>query len=313
LDHPATLPILQQAFATTTRFGRLDAVTVKVAGRLLFVKLRCSTGDAMGMNMVGKGSNEVVNAIMERFPSAKLVTLSGNLCVDKKPAAINWIEGRGKSVAAEVVIPQAVVRSVLKTSVKAIVDVNIAKNLVGSALAGAMGGQNAHAANMLTAVYLATGQDPAQNVEGSNCLTTAEMTDAGDLRFSVLMPCVEVGTIGGGTSLPAQRAALKLMGVAGAHPTQPGLHARQLARIIAGTVLAGELSLMAALSANHLVSAHMALNRKDTASAASNTSNLSSPTSADGKDRGAVAAPADFDTLLTECEQGYAVPQCPIP
>lgn len=97
---------------------------------------------------------------------------------------------------------------------------------------------------MLTAVYLATGQDPAQNVESSNCMTLMEKTVDGDLRISVTMPCVEVGTVGGGTSLPAQKASLKILGVAGANATKPGNNARKLARIIAGTVLAGELSLM---------------------------------------------------------------------
>lgn len=133
---------------------------------------------------------------------------------------------------------------------------------------------------MLTAVYLATGQDPAQNVESSNCITIMEKTAEGDLRISVTMPCIEVGTIGGGTSLPAQKAALSMLGVAGSHPTIPGNHAKQLARIIAGTVLAGELSLMAALSVNHLVSAHMQLNRKPLDSKTSSDSSTHSASTA---------------------------------
>ena len=75
------------------------------------------------------------------------------------------------------------------------------------------------------------------------------------------MPSIEVGTIGGGTILEAQSAMLELLGVKGAHPTEPGANSRRLARIVAAAVLAGELSLCSALAAGHLVRAHMAHNR----------------------------------------------------
>jgi hydroxymethylglutaryl-CoA reductase (NADPH) len=104
----------------------------------------------------------------------QIISLSGNYCTDKKPAAINWIEGRGKSVVAEAIIPGSVIKTVLKTSASALVELNIDKNLIGSAMAGSIGGFNAHAANILTAIFLATGQDPAQNVESSNCITLME-------------------------------------------------------------------------------------------------------------------------------------------
>ncbi len=68
------------------------------------------------------------------------------------------IEGRGKSVVTEAVIPAMIVKSVLKTSVNALVDLNVSKNLMGSAMAGSIGGYNAHAANIVTAIYIATGQ-----------------------------------------------------------------------------------------------------------------------------------------------------------
>ena len=87
-----------------------------------------------------------------------------------EPSAINWIEGRGKSVVAEAVVPGSVVKTVLKTTVEEICRLNLTKNLVGSAMAGSIGGFNAHASNVLTAIFLATGQDPAQNVESSMCM-----------------------------------------------------------------------------------------------------------------------------------------------
>jgi hydroxymethylglutaryl-CoA reductase (NADPH) len=131
--------------------------------------------------------------------------LSGNFCTDKKPSAINWIEGRGKSVVCEALIKGDVVRETLKTTVKDVVNLNVSKNLIGSAMAGSIGGFNAHASNIVTAIFLATGQDPAQNVESSNCITLMESANDGqDLHMSVTMPSIEVGTVGGGTHLAAQ-------------------------------------------------------------------------------------------------------------
>lgn len=89
----------------------------------------------------------------EYFPSMQILALSGNYCIDKKPSAINWIEGRGKSVVAEAVIPGAIVKSVLKTTVADLVNLNIKKNLIGSAMAGSIGGFNAHASNILTVSF----------------------------------------------------------------------------------------------------------------------------------------------------------------
>lgn len=120
----------------------------------------------------------------------------GNYCSDKKPAAVNWIEGRGKSVVCEAVIKEDVVQKVLKTSVASLVELNMLKNLTGSAMAGALGGFNAHASNIVSAVYLATGQDPAQNVESSHCITMMEAVNGGkDLHVSVTMPSIEVRNI----------------------------------------------------------------------------------------------------------------------
>ncbi|KAK4513515.1 serine/threonine protein kinase, CMGC, dual-specificity [Mucor velutinosus] len=254
--------IITAAFNSTSRFARLRKLKVALAGRLVFIRFSTTTGDAMGMNMISKGCEKALSVLSEHFPDMQIISLSGNYCTDKKPAAINWIEGRGKSVVAEAVIPGAVVEKVLKTTVAALVELNISKNLIGSAMAGSVGGFNAHAANILTAVYLATGQDPAQNVESSNCITLMKaINDNQDLHISCSMPSIEVGTIGGGTILPPQQAMLDMLGVRGPHPTEPGKNAQRLARIICAAVMAGELSLCAALAAGHLVKAHMAHNR----------------------------------------------------
>lgn len=261
IGEPENFAELKRAFESTTSFGKLLDAKPTVAGKNVYIRIRCFSGDAMGMNMISKGSLAVIDSLRKVFPALSLVALSGNMCTDKKAAAVNWIEGRGKSVVIEATIPTDVVRSTLKTSVPAIVEANVNKNLIGSAMAGVVGGFNAHAANNVTAVFLATGQDPAQNVESSNCITLMEETPEGDLWVSCTMPSIEVGTVGGGTGLPAQSACLRAIGVKGGGEN-PGDNARQLAHVVAAATLAGELSLMAALASNSLVAAHMTHNRK---------------------------------------------------
>lgn len=255
------LEIMQEAFSWTSSFGRLRKVKVAVAGRLVYIRFSATTGDAMGMNMISKGCEEALRVMGEKFPLMSIISLSGNYCTDKKPAAINWIEGRGKSVVAEAVIPGMVVKTVLKTTVNILVELNLNKNLIGSAMAGSIGGFNAHAANILTAVYLATGQDHAQNIESSNCITLMKaINDGEDLLISCTMPSIEVGTLGGGTTLPPQAAMLDMLGVRGSHLVTPGTNAQQLARIICAGVMAGELSLCAALACR--LNRHIYMRRK---------------------------------------------------
>lgn len=271
---------LKELFDETSRFARLNKLHIAQAGRLLFVRFIASTGDAMGMNMLSKGSEKVIHHVNDLFPDMELLSLSGNFCTDKKPAAVNWIEGRGKSVVCEAVIPSKVVKNVLKTSVSALVDLNVNKNLIGSAMAGSIGGFNAHAANVVSAIFIATGQDPAQCVASSNCITLMEAMGPTheDLYISCTMPCIEVGTVGGGTILPAQQACLKMLGIQGPNPENPGHNAKQLARVVCGTVLAGELSLMGALAAGHLVRSHLKYNRSNIY-LASNRSSMECPSS----------------------------------
>ncbi|RZC34510.1 3-hydroxy-3-methylglutaryl-coenzyme A reductase [Asbolus verrucosus] len=263
LEKPENFATVKENFDSTSRFARLSKVTARMAGRYLFLRFVAETGDAMGMNMLSKGTEKALIAIRKYFPDMEILSLSGNFCTDKKPAAINWIEGRGKSVVCEAIVSADVISSVLKSSTHVLVDLNNSKNMIGSAMAGSIGGFNAHAANIVTAIFIATGQDPAQNIASSNCITIMEpWGDSGqDLYISCTMPSIEIGTIGGGTILPAQSACLDMLGVRGPNEASPGANSKQLARIVCASVLVGELSLMAALATGHLVKSHLKYNR----------------------------------------------------
>jgi hydroxymethylglutaryl-CoA reductase (NADPH) len=119
-----------------------------------------------------------------------------------------------------------------------------------------------HQGNIVSCIFLATGQDIAQNVESSNCLTIMEKEKNGDLYISCTMPSIEVGTIGGGTPLLAQSTCLDILGVKGPNKESPGANSKILSQIVCSTVMAGELSLMSALTSGDLLRSHMELNRK---------------------------------------------------
>lgn len=243
---------LSSAVDTTTNHGKLISIDAYPAGRNLFLRFGYDTGDAMGMNMATIATEAVCKEIEENT-GAVMVSVSGNMCSDKKPAAINMIKGRGKTVVAEARIPKDIVESKLHASTSSIVETSIRKNLIGSSMSVTLGA-NAHAANMVAALFIATGQDPAQVVGGSMTTTSCEDID-GDLYVSVRMPSLEVGTVGGGTRLPFQSEALNILGCLGDGK------AKKLAEIVAVTVLAGELSTISAQAAGHLGKAHQELGR----------------------------------------------------
>lgn len=242
----------------TTRFGKLLSVQPFVTGTYVYLRFSYDTKDAMGMNMVTIATDAVMHLIEDEF-GAHPITLSGNMCTDKKPASISTILGRGKTVVAEVTIPQEIVKETLKCTPEAMFEVNYSKNLLGSARAGALG-FNAHAANVIAAVYLACGQDAAHVVEGSTAITSMELTKYGEIHCSVTLPALPVGTVGGGTGLGTQRDCLNILGVAGAGDI-PGINSRKFAEIVASAVLAGEISLIGAQAAGHLARAHAQLGR----------------------------------------------------
>jgi hydroxymethylglutaryl-CoA reductase (NADPH) len=246
---------LQQVAAKTSGHLTLKKYSTSGVGTYRFVRFVFDTQDAMGLNMVTIATDAMVAYIQEKT-GIHCLALSGNFCVDKKPSWQNFINHRGIEVWAEVVLPKKVLTEVLKTTAQKAYDVWLGKCMVGSAMSGSMG-FNAQYANVIAAIFLATGQDPAHVVEGSMGITTAEVRGE-DLYVSIFLPSLMVGTVGGGTGLATQQEALKLLQVAGGNG---GKNAQKFAEIIGAAVLAGEISLLSSLDQGTLSTAHQALAR----------------------------------------------------
>lgn len=244
----------------TSRYLELLEIKPYTFGTTVLLRFRFACGDAMGMNMVTIAADRAVREVIEPGTGVRCIALSGNYCVDKKPAEVNFQEGRGKRVFAEVELDGEVLEQVLKSDASALVEVQYRKNLLGSIAAGARG-FNAHYANVLAAFFIATGQDPAHVVEGSMGVTCIEAREDGAVYASVYLPAVPLGAVGGGTSLATQGEALEILGVR-PDPEEPGTAVRRLGEILGGVVLAGEVSLMAAFTSRDLASAHEKLGRR---------------------------------------------------
>lgn len=244
---------------STSRYLKLKDIRPYAFGTTVFLRFRFDCGDAMGMNMATIACDRVVTDYIEPETGVPCIALSGNYCVDKKPAEINFQEGRGKRVHAEVVLEAPVLKKYLKTNARSLVEAQYRKNLLGSIAAGSKG-YNAHYANVLAALFIATGQDPAHVVEGSLGVTCIESRGPESVYASIYLPDLPVGAIGGGTALATQSEALSLLGVE-PDPENPGAAAKRLAEIVGGAVLAGELSLMAAFTSHDLARAHERLGR----------------------------------------------------
>ncbi|MEB3979464.1 hydroxymethylglutaryl-CoA reductase [Mycobacterium ulcerans] len=244
----------------TSRFAELIGMHPQITANLLFIRFEFRTGDASGHNMATLAADHLIAHILTHYPQMEYGSISGNMCCDKKPIAINGILGRGKNVVTEIVIPRDLVEQHLHTSAAAITALNIRKNLIGTLQAGTIRSANAHYANMLLAFYLATGQDAANIIAGSQGVTHAEDRD-GDLYFSCTIPNLIVGTVGNGKDLDFVTDNLAQLGCREQRP--PGANARRLAVICAATVLCGELSLMAAqTNPGELMRAHTTYERK---------------------------------------------------
>jgi hydroxymethylglutaryl-CoA reductase (NADPH) len=246
--------------AGSSRFARLLDLHHQIVGNLVYLRLEMQTGDASGHNMATKAADAAIEWLLREYPKLKYVSVSGNYCTDKKASAVNGILGRGKNVVTELLASRDVCARILKTTPEKIVELNIKKNLIGTMLAGGIRSANAHFANMLLAFYLATGQDAANIVEGSQGFVHAEVRE-GSLYFSATIPNLIVGTVGSGKDLDVARRNLEKLGCRAER--EPGANARRLAVICAATVLCGELSLLAAqTNPGELMRAHEKMERE---------------------------------------------------
>jgi hydroxymethylglutaryl-CoA reductase (NADPH) len=255
----ARIDELRDVVRSCSRFTELIGVRHEIVANLLFVRFEFATGDAAGHNMATLASDALLRHLLETIPGIAYGSISANYCTDKKATAINGILGRGKNVVTELLVPRTVVADVLHTTAARIVELNIRKNLLGTLLAGGIRSANAHFANMLLGFYLATGQDAANIVEGSQGVTMAEDRH-GDLYFSCTLPNLIVGTVGNGKELDFVEDNLTRLGCR--VEREIGENARRLAVIAAATVLCGELSLLAAqTNPGELMRTHVQLER----------------------------------------------------
>jgi len=238
-----------QIAKTTSKHIALTGVETNSVGLYRFVRFIFDTQDAMGLNMVTIATSEIVQYI-EKQTSVVCTSLSGNYCVDKKPSWLNFIHNRGFEVWAECVLPQKVLTNILHTTPEKFYETWVSKCMIGSAISGSMG-FNAQYANVLAAIFIATGQDPAHVAECSIGITTAEVQGE-NLYVSIYLPDLMVGIVGGGTGLATQKEALSIIGAT---------NSKQFAEIIGAAVLAGEISLLSSLSEGTLSKAHQVLAR----------------------------------------------------
>ncbi len=251
---------MREAAEKDSKVSKLLDILPFQSGRHIHLRFYFQTGDSMGMNSVTKYSANAIRVLKETYSWVKLVSLTANMCTDKKASHINVLLGRGKSVETEVLIPAKIIRDVYGVEPADVVKLNYLKNYRGSGLAGTMGGFNANVANTIAAMFIATGQDAAQVVESASCFTNIELIGE-DLLFSASFPCLEVATVGGGTAFATAKECLDILGCAG--PGNPaGSNSRKLAELIAAAASAQDLNLIAAEAHGYeLAESHIKLAR----------------------------------------------------
>jgi len=247
--------IFNDIVSKTSRYAELQDMKINMEGNTCVVIFEYTTGEAAGQNMVTFCTNEICKYILENTPVAPTYWfIESNYAGDKKATAVSFINVRGKKVTAEALIKKDVIKGVLHTTAK-----DIAQYWQTSSIAAVQSGSigiQGHFANGLTALFLATGQDVACVSEAFVGITRMETVDDDDLYVSVTLPSLVVGTIGGGTGLPTQNECLQLLNCKGPYS------ARKFAEICGATVLAGELSIAAAMASGDFSDAHKIFGRK---------------------------------------------------
>ena len=239
--------VRDQAEATSS-VAKLQYIDYYLAAKLAYLRFNFSTGDAAGQNMVGRATFAACSWILDHYDGVQHFYLESNLATDKKASQVNIMHTRGKRVVAEATIKRDVLLQHMRVDPENLYyHAGIAN--VGAILSGA-NNNGLHSANGITAMFIATGQDVANVSESSAGILYTELTPEKDLYLSITIPSLIVATYGGGTGLATQRECLSILGCVGKGKVN------KLAEIIAGVVLAGEISLAAAISSSDWVSSH---------------------------------------------------------
>ncbi len=244
----ANIDEIRRQAESTTSVGKLRNIEQYSASRFRFLRFDYTTGDAAGQNMVTKATRAACDWIKDNYPSIDHYYLESNFATDKKSSQINTLRTRGKRVTAEAIIPADMLTTVTHAPASLVLRARQVSTL-GAMMSGA-NNNGAHAANAITAMFIACGQDVANVSESCAGLIHAEVTPEGDYYFSITLPSLIVATYGGGTGLPTQRECLELLGCYGKG------NVRKFAEIVAATVLCGELSLGGAIVADEWVASH---------------------------------------------------------
>lgn len=239
---------LAEEAEATSSVAKLQYIDPYLASKFAYLRFNYATGDAAGQNMVGRATFAACSWIMDNYPGIRHFFLESNLATDKKASQVNIMHTRGKRVVAEATVKRDVLIQHMRVEPESLFYHSNVVN-VGAILSGA-NNNGAHSANGITALFLATGQDVANVSESSAGIMYTELTPDKDLYISMTIPSLIVATHGGGTSLATQRECLEVLGCSGKGKV------RKLAEIIAAVVLAGEVSLAAAISSSDWVSSH---------------------------------------------------------
>ncbi len=240
-------PIREEAEATSS-VAKLDHIDAYQSNKFAFLRFNFKTGDAAGQNMVGRATFAACSWILDHYEGIERFYLESNFATDKKASQVNIMRTRGKRVTAEATIKRDVLIERMRVTPEQLFYHYGVAN-IGSILAG-VNNNGLHSANAITAIFIATGQDVANVSESSAGIIYTELTPENDLYISITIPSLIVATYGGGTGLATQRECLELLGCWGKGKVY------KFAEIVAGTVLAGELSLAAAISSLDWVSSH---------------------------------------------------------
>ena len=249
---PELLPEIRRQAEATTRHGKLLRLEYRPVGRQAIVSFCFSTADAHGMNMIVRATDRACRWIVDNTAADRYQIFSGYNS-EKRASGALFAGGKGKKVTAGARIPDRVLNAYLHVDAEQMLEM-WRHTLTGHLQAGALG-YNGHYANGLTAVFIACGQDVANVANSAVGITTFEPAGDGDLYASVTLPSLTVATVGGGTGLGTARECLEVLDCVGRGK------ALKLAEIVAATVLAGELSMGAAIASGEFVEAHEAYGR----------------------------------------------------